>query len=359
MAGARRRTGQRPASSKRLEAAREEGQVAISRELQSLTAIGFAILAMMMTAPTQLRHFTVRMQHLMAAAGGIDLSGGGMPAVREAALLGVGLAAPPVLAALVGLVGVTLLQTGFLVRPAGLMPQLGRLSPMRGLKRIFGGDNLVETLKALAKLAAFALALRHVLLGLWPVFLSSTQWPATVLVSRTARLVLGSMLTLLAVQAVIAVLDVAWVRYRHASGLRMSRQELRDEHRQTEGDPHVKARIRQLRRQRARRRMMDAVPKATVVITNPTHYAIALAYEKGGKGAPKVVAKGVDELAARIREMALDNKVPLVANPPLARALYTVPLDQEIPREHFQMVAGIIAYVWRLKRPPPGPPPVR
>ena len=105
--------------------------------------------------------------------------------------------------------------------------------------------------------------------------------------------------------------------------------------------------------------MMDAVPKATVVITNPTHYAIALSYEGGGKGAPRVVAKGVDELAARIRETALDNKVPLVANPPLARALYTVPLDGEIPREHFQVVAGIIAYVWRLKRPPPGPPPVR
>ena len=139
----------------------------------------------------------------------------------------------------------------------------------------------------------------------------------------------------------------------------MSRQDLRDEHRQSEGDPHVKGRIRQLRRQRAKRRMMDAVKTATVIITNPTHYAVALVYENGGKGAPKVVAKGVDELAARIREMALDHKVPLVANPPLARALYTVPLDGEIPREHFQVVAGIIAYVWRLKRPPPGPPPLR
>ena len=359
MAGADKEDRTEAASPRRLEAAREEGQVAISRELQSLTAIGLAILALAMTAPSQMRHFTVRMQHLMGAAGGIDVSAGGGAAVREAALLGIGLAAPPVLAALVGLVGITLLQTGFLLRPAGLMPQPGRLNPMRGLKRILGGDNLVEALKALVKLAAFALALRHVLQGLWPVFLGSTQWSAAVLAARTARLVLNSVLLLLAVQAAIAVLDVAWVRYRHLSKLRMSRQELRDEHRQTEGDPHVKGRIRQLRRQRARRRMMDAVPRATVVITNPTHYAIALAYESGGKGAPKVVAKGMDELAARIREMALDNKVPLVANPPLARALYTVPLDGEIPREHFQVVAGIIAYVWRLKRPPPGPPPVR
>ena len=239
------------------------------------------------------------------------------------------------------------------------MPQLGRLNPQRGIKRIFGGDNAVETLKALVKLLAFVLALYHVLGGLWPVFLGSTGWDAGTLAERTAGLVLHATLMLLAVQAGIAVLDTAWVRYRHTSKLRMSRQDLRDEHRQSEGDPHVKGRIRQLRRQRAKRRMMDAVKTATVIITNPTHYAVALVYENGGKGAPKVVAKGVDELAARIREMALDHKVPLVANPPLARALYTVPLDAESPREHFQVVAGIIAYVWRLKRPPPGPPPLR
>ena len=359
MADAEKEDRTEGASAKRLEAARADGHVAISRELQSLTAIGFAIFAMTMTTPMQMRHFTMRMQHLMETVGSIDLSAGGLAVVREMVLLGVGMAAPPVLAALVGLIGITLLQTGFLLRPAGLMPQLNRLSPMKGLKRIFGGDNLVETLKALVKLVTFALALRHVLEGLWPVFLSSTEWNATMLASRAGRLMLHSVLMLLAVQVAIAVLDVAWVRYRHMSSLRMSRQELRDEHRQSEGDPHVKGRIRQLRRQRARRRMMDAVPKATVVITNPTHYAIALAYSSGGKGAPKVVAKGVDEIAARIREMALDNKVPLIANPPLARALYMVPLDQEIPREHFQVVAGIIAYVWRLKRPPPGPPPVR
>jgi flagellar biosynthetic protein FlhB len=139
----------------------------------------------------------------------------------------------------------------------------------------------------------------------------------------------------------------------------MSRQELRDEHRESEGDPHVKARIRKLRRQRAAKRMMAAVPKATVVVTNPTHYAVALAYESGSKAAPRIVAKGVDELAARIREVAQDSRVPVVSNPPLARALYVLPLDSEIPREHFQVVAGIIAYVWKLRRPPPGGPPVR
>ena len=130
----------------------------------------------------------------------------------------------------------------------------------------------------------------------------------------------------------------------------MSREDLKDEARDAEGDPRVKGRLRQLRQARAKRRMMAAVGKATVVITNPTHYAVALAYERGTQAAPRVVAKGVDEVAARIRAAAEKAGVPLVANPPLARALYLVALDAEVPAEHFRMVAEVIAYVWRLRQ---------
>ena len=130
----------------------------------------------------------------------------------------------------------------------------------------------------------------------------------------------------------------------------MTRHDLREEQRETEGDPQIKARIRQLRNLRARRRMAAAVPKASVIITNPTHYAVALAYERGKHAAPRVVAKGVDEMAARIREIARANGVPMVANPPLARALHTVELDAEIPAEHFKAVAEILAYIWGLNR---------
>jgi flagellar biosynthetic protein FlhB len=128
----------------------------------------------------------------------------------------------------------------------------------------------------------------------------------------------------------------------------MSKEDVREELREMEGDPRIKARIKQIRTQRARRRMLAAVPKATVVITNPTHYAVALAYDRARNAAPTVVAKGVDSLAARIREVAEAHKVPLVANPPLAHALYRVEVDTEIPAEHYQAVAEIIAYVWRL-----------
>ena len=134
----------------------------------------------------------------------------------------------------------------------------------------------------------------------------------------------------------------------------MSRHDIQEEQKETEGDPRVKARLRQIRTIRARRRMLAAVPKATVVITNPTHYAVALAYDRAKHAAPRVVAKGVDSLAARIREAAEANHVPVVANPPLARALYRVEVDADIPAEHYQAVAEIIAYVWRLGRTPAG-----
>ena len=129
----------------------------------------------------------------------------------------------------------------------------------------------------------------------------------------------------------------------------MSREEVKQEAKESDGNPAIKQRVRQIRMARARKRMLAAVPQATVIVTNPTHYAIALSYDRAKGGAPKVVAKGVDEVAARIRDVAREHRVPLVANPPLARALYLVELDAEIPAEHFKLVAEVIAYVWRLR----------
>jgi flagellar biosynthetic protein FlhB len=157
----------------------------------------------------------------------------------------------------------------------------------------------------------------------------------------------------LLVQGVIAGGDLLWVLYHHAKSLRMTKQDIRDEFREQEGNPHVKARIRRIGYARARRRMMTKVPTATVIVTNPTHYAVALAYDRASNAAPRVVAKGTDRVAAKIREIAEAAGVPAISNPPLARALYRLELDTEIPAEHFRAVAEIIAYVWRLKRERP------
>ncbi|MHA1114018.1 MAG: EscU/YscU/HrcU family type III secretion system export apparatus switch protein, partial [Alphaproteobacteria bacterium] len=154
----------------------------------------------------------------------------------------------------------------------------------------------------------------------------------------------------LAVVSVIAALDYLYQRYEFTKSMRMSRQDLKDELKQTEGDPHVKARLRQIRMERARRRMMAAVPDADVVITNPTHFAVALVYDTETMAAPRLTAKGADRIALRIREVAEDNEVPIVENPPLARALYAgVDLDAEVPPEHYKAVAEVIGYIMRLR----------
>jgi flagellar biosynthetic protein FlhB len=189
----------------------------------------------------------------------------------------------------------------------------------------------------------------HVLSGSVVAMAGATSFLPGQLADRIMRQVMQLALTLLGAQFVIAGADMWWVRHKHAKEMRMSKEDIRQEAKESDGNPHVKARLRQIRMSRARKRMMTAVPTATVVVTNPTHYAIALLYDREKGGAPRVVAKGVDEVAARIRELASEHRVPLVPNPPLARALYKVELDAEIPAEHFKMVAEVIAYVWRLR----------
>ena len=214
---------------------------------------------------------------------------------------------------------------------------------------MLGPNALVLVIKALAKLGllgcCFYVALSRVLPSL-P--LSPFELPQA-LYKQMLQHGWHMILLIFGGQAAIAGVDLLWERLSHARKLRMSHQELRDEHKESEGNPQMKQRLRQLARARAGRRMMQKIPKATVIITNPTHFAVALAYDRGTQGAPRVVAKGADEVAARIREAGREHRVPIVANPPLARALYRVDLDTEIPAEHFKAVAEIIAYIWRMR----------
>jgi flagellar biosynthesis protein FlhB len=273
-------------------------------------------------------------------------------AVRLAVEAMAAAAAPFLLAAIACAAAATLLQTGFLLHLPAAMPDLSRLSLRRGLGRVFGTINLVTGAKALLKVAVVGGAAWFVLAAALPGLGRAADWDAAMLAARAAALLLRVLVAMLVAQALIAVGDILLTRVRHHRSLRMTRQDLRDEAREMDGDPQVKARIRRIRTQRARRRMLAAVPKATVVITNPTHYAVALAYARDSDAAPRIVAKGVDSMAARIREVAAMNGVPLVANPPLARALYPHELDRAIPAELFAPVAEIIAYVWRLRGRP-------
>lgn len=340
-----------PASERRREQAREDGQAPLSREVISLAGLAAAGAMLSWGAPALLRGMSGRLLGMMR-----DMDAGAGAALHGAGLALLLVAGPVLAAALAAGAAAVLLQTGGLVHGAALVPDLARLDPRRGLRRIFGPDSAVDTLKSVVKAGVLGWALWRTMQGVLPDAAAALHLPPGALLDRLAAEVRHLLLVVLGWQAVIAVADTAWVRHRFAQRIRMSRQEQTDEHKQAEGDPAHKAKLRALRRARARRRMMAAVPTATVVITNPTHYAVALAYERGGQGAPRVVAKGMDEVAARIRALAAEHRVPLVANPPLARALHLVDVGSEVPAEHFKAVAEIIAYVWRLRGQASGRP---
>ncbi len=333
------------ATPRRLQRAREAGQVAHSREVSVLASLGAATLLITSLGPS--------MGHELLRRAGAMLQippAGDVPGAFASATTAVLFAAGPiVLGALAAGVSLSLLQTGLVFNVSALLPDFGRLDPMRGIRRIFGPTGLIEAGKALVKLAILGFASFHVVAAAIPRLTASVLAEPVQLGALIAGLALQLAFTLLGAQLLIAGADLAYVRWRFAQQLRMSREEVRQEAKESDGNPHVKRRLKQIRMARARRRMLAAVPTATVIVTNPTHYAIALSYDRMKGGAPRVVAKGVDEIAARIREVATEHRVPLVSNPPLARALYRVELDAEIPAEHFKVVAEIIAYVWRLR----------
>ena len=328
---------------RRIEKAREDGQVAVSRELSMLASLSAGIVAIAIQCGngSAITHwFAVSLEQ--TSFEGVQT----WKAALHSLALGV---FPAAGAAAAGYAAVTLLQTGFLLHGSALQPDLSRLSPLAGLKRMLGPNALVLVIKASAKLGllgcCFYFALTRVMASL-PL---SPFTPLQSLYKQMLQHGWHLILLILGGQAAIAGVDLVWERLSHTRKLRMSHQDLRDEHKESEGNPQIKQRLRQLARTRASRRMMQKITKASVIITNPTHYAVALTYDRGAQGAPRVVAKGADEIAARIREAGREHRVPIVANPPLARALYRVELDTEIPAEHFRAVAEIIAYIWRMR----------
>ena len=332
-------------SGRRLDRAREEGQVALSPELPALAVLSAAAVVLAMAAPAMGRALVDRLFLLVEQPHVLTLAA----AVRLATQALAAAALPFLLAAIASAALATLLQTGFLLHLKAAMPDPSRLSLRRGLSRVFGVTTLITAAKSVLKVAVVGMAAWTVLSAALPELFVAAEWDAATLSAHTSTLLLRVMIAMLVAQALIAIGDILITRIRHHRGLRMTRQELRDEAKEADGDPQVKGRLRRIRMQRARRRMLAAVADATVIITNPTHYAIALAYARDSDAAPRIVAKGVDHMAARIRAAAAEHRVPIVANPPLARALYPHEVDRAIPAEFFAPVAEIIAYVWRLR----------
>lgn len=247
-------------------------------------------------------------------------------------------------------IGAALIQSKMLFAVERIKPKLEKISIIKGTKRLFSMRSVVEFLKGVIKITIVTVVGVFAVYGDLPRLRILASYEITETLTFLGMLALKVMVAACCIMFFVAILDYVYQRFEFMKQMRMSKKEIKDEHKQQEGDPMIKGKLRQIRMERARQRMMASVPSADVVITNPTHYAIALTYETGTMRAPILVAKGVDTVAFRIRDVAKEHDIPIVENPPLARALHAnVDIDEEIPYEHYKAVAEVISYVYKLK----------
>ena len=339
-------------TAQRLQKAREEGQIPRSKELTSvlIMLVGVCILwfggASFGQRLTMVLSSGLRFDHKIISDQNLIL--GQIIIMLKTALIGM-------LPLLVGVVIIALVAPvmlgGLVFSTKTLAFKFSKLNPISGIGRLFSAQVAAELVKALMKALLMGGVAGLFLWQHWPDMMRlMSESPMTAMASAMNLAGLCALLVSLSIIPMVGF-DVFWQIYSHLKKLRMSRQDIRDEFKQSEGDPHVKGRIRQMQRSAARRRMMADVPKADVIVTNPTHYSVALQYDENKMSAPKVVAKGAGAVALRIREIGTENRVPILEAPPLARALYRhAEIGQQIPGQLYAAVAEVLAWVWQLKR---------
>ena len=340
-----------PASAKRLEQAREEGDVPRSREVATFTVLMSAGAGLWMTGEGLVRQLnsalvsglTLDQEQIFNADVLINRVGVDIVRVMLACL-------PLAVAVMVVALASPLLVGGWLFSGKAFMPKFGKLNPINGIGNMFSTNALVELLKAIGKTVVVGFVTYLVVMKYKDAVIGLAIEPLKLGTVHLINMLASSFLFIVGALGLIAAIDGPYQMWHYANKLKMTRQELIQESKESDGNPQIKAKIRQLQREMARRRMMADVPTADVVVTNPTHYAVALKYSDGMRGAPKVVAKGVDEVAAKIREIAKDNKVILLEAPALARALYKhTEIGDEIPEALYAAVAEVLAYVFQLR----------
>lgn len=337
-------------SQKRLSEAKQKGQIPLSREVNTWFILLAATVAVFMVGPMVMTKMALVLRQFVAMPDQMAMDRGAIGLVLMDAFTTVGfIVALPLGVLFAGALVGPLLQAGLNITFVPVIPDLSRISPLAGVKRLFSLRSVIEFLKGLVKLAVIGAVMVTMLKPALPGIGHFIGLDPVTLLGELRMLMLRMVGSTLGVVTAIAAGDYAFQRFEFMQKMRMSKQEAKEEFKQNEGDPVIRGRLRQLRMERARRRMMQAVPKADVVITNPTHYAVAMKYDPAEMSAPVVVAKGADLIALAIRNLAKEHKVAIVENPPLARALYAaVEVDQEIPQEHYRAVAEIISYVFSL-----------
>ena len=338
-------------TAKRLRDARQKGQVATSREFNTwLLLLGFGGI-LTFAGPAIMGDIKAVLSTFVHRAHDIGMSADNLGAVLGDLILEILtiLALPFGMFVALAFVG-SAAQTGLLVATEPMKPKPEKISLIKGVQRLFSAKQMAEFVKGLLKIAIVGAVGFLILLPEEKRLDVLPSLPIDELLEEILALILRLLGVVLAIMFVIAIADIVFQRYQHRKQLRMTKQEVKEEFKNTEGDPQVKQRLRQIRNERARQRMIQAVPQADVVVTNPTHFAVALQYVPEEMEAPKLVAKGQDALAQRIREIAEIEDIPIVENAPLARALYaSVEIDESVPPEHYEAVAKIISYVFNLK----------
>lgn len=338
-------------SQKRLDEAHQKGNVPNSREVGHFFMLGMVAFTVSWMIPGIMRRTGQLLLPFLSDADSLPVDEKGLgQLLYKLAFDSLAIIMMPLICGIVAALSASFIQNGFMLSNEPMMPKLDRISPMAGFKRMFSMRSVVELLKGIAKITLVGYI---AFLAIYPELAHIRQLPESdaramlfFLSLLATRMTIGVALAMF----FIALLDVLYQRFQFMKSLRMTKQEVKEEYKQSEGDPMIKQRLRRLRHERARNRMMSSVPKADVVITNPTHYAIALQYSSAQMKAPVVVAKGQDLIALRIRELAKEHDIPIVENPPLARALFSsCEIEQEIPMTHYEAVAKIISYVYQLK----------
>lgn len=339
-------------TAKKLDDARQKGDVASAAELRHAIMFGAALVIVMGIGASTLAQLTPLLTSLWGSAEDYQLDAAGARSLSVGVLKAMAVGMLPIAALLVAAAALTVFGNG---RPsiawARLAIKWSKLSPKSSLGRLFGTRAIIDFAKTLLKLIA---VISIATIVVWPKAVGLTQLMGAepVMIGTAAtELVVGMVKAITLLVAALALFDFVYQRFAYHKRMMMTLQEVKDEHKQSDGNPEIKARMRRIGLVRSRQRMMAAVPEASVIITNPTHYAIALKYDHGAMSAPVVVAKGMDAIALNIRRVATEAGVPIVESPALARAIYaTVAVDRTIPVEHYAAVAEIIGYVMRLAR---------
>lgn len=346
-----------PATQKKLSDARKEGQVAKSREI----ANGTGILALFLVLKFWVGHMGTQFLNVFESIYGkisdtVVFWHGYMPAndtlyvFREMIKQAVTIMFPIMTIGLLVAFVSDVAQVGWKPTAKPMRPKLSKMNPLSGFKRIFSVNSVMELIKSIAKIGLIGYISYSFLKDKWPVLFNLYGMPLTQAIALIGELVTDLGIRIAAVYLIISAADFIYQKVKFSRDMRMTKQEVKDEYKQQEGDPQIKGKIRQRMREASQRRMMQDLPKADVVITNPTHYAVAIKYDPEVADAPIVIAKGEDYLAARIKEVARDNKIEIVENKPLARMLYAnVDVGQAVPPELYQAVAEVLAFVYHLQ----------